>query len=151
MSKKFLVAVDGSDHSWRALDLATNLAKVSGAELAILHVVPYEPMPEALRQLARSEGIPLEEEEARFHSGRKLGDKIVSEAEARARKSGLDRVTTLVTEGNTAHEIVEMAKTIDTQMLFLGSRGLSDLGGILVGSVSHKVLHLAHCTCVVVK
>lgn len=151
MNKKFLVAVDGSDHSWKALDLAAKSATLTGAELVILHVVPYEPMPDSLRQFAQSESVPLEEENFRFHLGRKVGDKIASEAETRARKSGLDRVTTLVAEGNAAQEIVTMAKTKDIEMLFLGSRGLSDVSGLLMGSVSHKVLHLAPCTCVVVK
>ena len=149
MSKKFLVAVDGSDHSWKALDLATKLARISDAELVILHVVPYEPMPDALRQFAQIEAIPPEEENLRFHSG--IGDKIAGEAEARARKNGLDRVTTMVAEGNAANEIVEKAETKDTEMVFLGSRGLGDVSGMLMGSVSHKVLHLAPCTCVVVK
>jgi nucleotide-binding universal stress UspA family protein len=33
-------------------------------------------------------------------------------------------------------------------MIFLGSRGLGDAKGLLMGSVSHKVAHLAECTCV---
>ena len=36
-------------------------------------------------------------------------------------------------------------------MVFLGSRGLGDAKGLLLGSVSHKVMHLAPCTCVAVK
>jgi nucleotide-binding universal stress UspA family protein len=151
MSKKFLVAVDGSDHGWKALDLATNLASGADAELVILHVVPHEPMPEGLKQFAKIEGIPLDEQEVRFHLSRKFGDRITSEAEARARKSGLDRITTLVAEGNAAHEIIEIAKLKGTDMVFLGSRGLGEVKGMLMGSVSHKVMHLAPCTCVAVK
>jgi nucleotide-binding universal stress UspA family protein len=56
MSKKFMVAVDGSDHGWKALDLATDLAKGSDAELIIIHVVRYEPTPEGFRQFAEAEG-----------------------------------------------------------------------------------------------
>ena len=151
MSKKFLVAVDGSDHSWKALDLATELARVADAELIILHVVPYEPMPEGLKQFAKIEGMSIDEGEARFHMSRMFGDRIVNEAEERARDNGLDRVTTLVAEGNAAHEIVEVAKTKDTEMVFVGSRGLGKVSGMLMGSVSHKVMHLAPCTCVAVK
>ena len=36
-------------------------------------------------------------------------------------------------------------------MIFLGSRGLDDMVGLMMGSVSHKVMHLAPCTCVAVK
>ena len=39
MFKTILVAVDGSDHSWKALDLAAEMAKSHGAKLSILHVV----------------------------------------------------------------------------------------------------------------
>ena len=111
MTKKFLVAVDGSDHGWKALDLAANLAKLSDAELVIMHVVPYEPMPEGLKQFAKAEGIHIEEESARYHAGRTFADRITSEAEMRTTKHGLARVTTQITEGNAAKEIVAMAKS----------------------------------------
>ncbi len=151
MNKKFLVAIDGSGHGWKALDLATNLAKSSEAELIVLHIVPYEPMPEGLAQFAKAEGLSVEEEKGRYHEGRRVGDGITEEAEARARKSGLERVTRRVEEGNPAERIVAVAKSEGTEMVFLGSRGLSDVKGLLMGSVSHKLMHLAPCTCVVVK
>ena len=151
MSKKFLVAVDGSDHGWKALDLATDLAAVSDAELIILHVVSYEPMPEGVQQYAKIEGIPIEELKAQFHYSKTIGDRITSEAEARARKNGLDRVTTQVAEGSPANQIVALARSKGADMVFLGSRGFGDASGLLMGSVSHKVMHLAPCTCVAVK
>lgn len=151
MSKKFLVAVDGSDHGWKALDLASDLTNVSDAELTILHVVPYEPMPEALAVYARAEGLPVEEERGRYHYNRTLGDNLTRDAEARAKKNGVSRVTTLVVEGNPAEQIVALANSESTDMVFIGSRGLGKTGGLLMGSVSQKVMHLVHCTCVAVK
>ena len=74
MNKRFLVAVDGSDHAWKALDVATDLAKLSGASLTILHVVPFEPMPDGLQEYAQMEGIAIEEMNARFHYSRALGE-----------------------------------------------------------------------------
>lgn len=151
MSKKFLAAVDGSEHGWKALDLAANLAKLSDAELIVLHVVPYEPMPEGLKQFANVEGIPPEEMEARYHLQRDIGDKIIKEAEARVRQSGFARVKTQAAEGHAANQIAAIAKSEGADMVFLGSRGLGDVTGLLMGSVSHKVMHLASCTCVAVK
>ncbi len=151
MSKKFLVAVDGSDHGWKALDLATDLAAVSDAELIILHVVSYEPMPEGLQQYAKVEGTRVEDLKAQFHYSKAIGDKVTNEAEARVRKKGLARVTTRVAEGSPANEIVALADSEGADMVFLGSRGFGDIGGLLMGSVSHKVMHLAPCTCVSVK
>ena len=65
--------------------------------------------------------------------------------------TGLARVITYTAEGNTANEIVAMAKSEGVDMLFLGSRGLGEITGLLLGSVSHKVMNLAPCTCVIVK
>jgi nucleotide-binding universal stress UspA family protein len=82
---------------------------------------------------------------------RRAGDTITSEAEARAGKNGLARVTTRVAEGNPVKQIVALAESEGAEMVFLGSRGVSDLKGLMMGSVSHKVMHLAPCTCVAVK
>jgi nucleotide-binding universal stress UspA family protein len=57
MIKKILAAIDGSEHAWKALDLATDLAKLHGAQLTVLHVMPYEPMAEALRAFAAAENL----------------------------------------------------------------------------------------------
>lgn len=151
MSKTYLVAVDGSEHGWKALDLAANLATTSDATLTILHVVPYEPVPAGLKAYAEMEGIAVEEISARFHYGKALGDRITREAAERAKHAGVEQVVTEVAEGHPASEIVAVADARRAEMIFLGSRGLSDIGGLLLGSVSHKVMHLAPCTCVAVK
>lgn len=151
MSEKFLVAIDGSDHGWKAVDLAADFAKAADAELILLHVVPREPIPEALGRIAQTEHVPVDEERARYRYSKALGDKITSEAETRARTSGVNRVVTRVAEGSPANEIVAVAEASGVGMIFLGSRGLSDVKGLLMGSVSHKVMHLAPCTCVAVR
>ena len=151
MSKRFLVAVDGSEHGWKALDLATDLAKLSEAELVVLHVLPYEPMPDGLEEWARMEGIPAEAQSAHYHASHATGDEITSEAERRARQAGVANVSTRGAEGSPAKKIVAVAESIGADMIFLGSRGLGDAKGLLMGSVSHKVMHLAPCTCVAVK
>ena len=151
MSRKILVAVDGSDHGWMALDLATDIAKASNAEMIVLHVVPYEPLPKGFTKYAKVEGVAVEELGARYRDARIIGDEIKREAEARVRKNGLARVAAHAVEGNPAQEIVALAKAEGADMVFLGSRGLSDFQGLLIGSVSHKVMHLAPCTCVAVR
>jgi nucleotide-binding universal stress UspA family protein len=127
------------------------LAAASDAELIVLHVVRYESMPEGLQQYAKIEGIPIDDLKSQFHRSKTIGDQITSEAEARVRKNGFSRVTTQVAEGSPANQIVELANSKGADMIFLGSRGFGDVGGLLMGSVSHKVMHLAPCTCVAVK
>ena len=56
-----------------------------------------------------------------------------------------------VVGGRPADTIVAAAERDKADMIVMGSRGFSDLKGLLLGSVSHKVSHLAPCTCVTVK
>jgi nucleotide-binding universal stress UspA family protein len=148
---KILVAIDGSDHAWKALDLATDIAKQREAQLIVLHVVPFEPLPDALRQFAQVEHIPIEEERARYHSSLSLGDALTQRAAANARDKGLTAVKTRTAEGQPASLILEVAAEEEVDMIVLGSRGLSDPKALFLGSISHKVANLAECTCVTVK
>jgi nucleotide-binding universal stress UspA family protein len=151
MSKTYLVAIDGSEHGWKALDLAAELALATDARLLVVHVVPYQPLPEELVEFARAEHMSAEELGARYHYGKAIGDRMTSEAEARARGKGLARITSQATEGDAATQIVNLAKSESADMVFVGSRGLGKLEGLVMGSVSSKVMHLVPCTCVAVK
>jgi nucleotide-binding universal stress UspA family protein len=151
MFKKILAAVDGSEHAWKALDLAADMAKQHRAQLIVLHVVPYEPMSEALRAFAEAEHMPVEEEVGRYHFARTLGDHLTRSAEARARDRGQSNVVGRTVEGKPADQILEVAASEDVDMIVLGSRGLSDARALFLGSVSHTVANHAACTCVTVK
>jgi nucleotide-binding universal stress UspA family protein len=151
MIKKILAAIDGSEHGWKALDLAADTAKQHGARLITLHVVPFEPISEALRAFAAAEHVPLEEEEARFRYAQTLGDRLTRSAEARVRDKGLTDVVGRTTEGKPADQILEVAKSEGVDMIVMGSRGLSDARVLFLGSVSHKVANHAECTCITVK
>jgi nucleotide-binding universal stress UspA family protein len=80
-----------------------------------------------------------------------IGDQLMSRAGDRAREKGVQKVQTVIEEGDPADTILQVAKRRQADMIFLGSRGVSDAKGLLLGSVSHKVAHLAGCTCVAVK
>jgi nucleotide-binding universal stress UspA family protein len=69
MPKKILAAIDGSEHAWKALDLAADMAQQHHALLIVLYVIQFEPLPDALRAFAGAERIPKEEEERRYLSG----------------------------------------------------------------------------------
>ena len=80
-----------------------------------------------------------------------IGDRLMSRARDRARQKGVQTMQAVLEDGNPANTILRVAKRLQVDMIFLGSRGLSDAKGLLMGSVSHKVAHLAECTCVTVK
>lgn len=151
MINKILAAIDGSEHAWKALDLAIDIARQHGAQLTVLHVVPFEPMADALRAFAEAENLPVEEEEARFHYARTLGDHLTRSAEARARDGGLTQVVVRTLEGKPADRILEAAQDEKVDMIVMGNRGLSDARALFLGSVSHKVANHAPCTCVTVR
>lgn len=152
MTETILLAIDGSEHGWKALEVAGDLAASRAARVVALHVVPVEVMPDELRRFAEVEGLPLEEEYARWHDSRMLGDALTREAEKRLKeRNGLSTVTGRVVEGPVVGGIIEAAQEEGATMIVMGSRGLSDAAGLFLGSVSHRVSHLAACTVVVVK
>jgi nucleotide-binding universal stress UspA family protein len=61
------------------------------------------------------------------------------------------KVQPLLLKGNPAEQILKLATKQQADLLVLGSRGVSGLKAILLGSVSHKVVQHASCSVMVVK
>ncbi|MEO1224195.1 MAG: universal stress protein [Pseudomonadota bacterium] len=151
MANKILVPIDGSDHGWKALDLAVELARNRDAEIVVFHAMPYEPLPDGLKEFAKVEGINVQEEDALFHAARQIGDALTRDGERRVRDAGYEVVSSRSAEDKPSRAILDAAESLDASMIVMGSRGISDAAGLLLGSVSHKVSHLAPCTCILVK
>lgn len=172
MFKTILAATDGSAHAEKAVELASDIAEKYGARLVLLHVLPHGHIPEALRHMAEIEHMvpppqpvppalvpELIEHIARANANTvamrqvfgALGDQILARSERAARKKGVRDIATRVDDGDPARRIIECAKAEDADLIVLGSRGLGDLEGLFMGSVSHKVNQLAECSCVTVK
>ncbi len=148
MSKTILVAVDGSNHSKKALQLACELASKLGGILHLLHVAQAPNKDRTLVLGGAAITIHASPQELE-----KAGRKVMDSAAAIAKEKGCTRVESNLdtSGGDPAKVIVDKAKSIDADMIVMGTRGLSDLSGLMVGSVSHKVNHLAPCTCVTVR
>jgi len=141
---------DGSASSQKALDLACDLARDRGARLIVVHVQRrhgLDMVPEALARYERVEHLRMTESD--LH--RATAQSIANAAEQEARARGLTAVESMVVEGDPSREIVGAAKTTGADLIVMGSRGLGDLQGLLLGSVSHKVSHAAPCSCLVVR
>jgi nucleotide-binding universal stress UspA family protein len=174
---RILVALDGSEHSDKALDLAADLAAKYGAELVLLHVLSDRPLSDAERHMAEVEfledivtsaevqGLLDARDDPRLAAERLLahsaavtrrfreavGKQLLDDARGRAAGRGVRSIQTVIADGDPAQAILTRAKELPADMLVLGSRGLGEVKGLLLGSVSHKVAHLAECTCVTVK
>jgi nucleotide-binding universal stress UspA family protein len=144
MFERILVAVDGSPFAERALACAVDIAKKYAARLIILHVVLrrfYAVTPSEAGVLATT--VYVKEMEAE-------GQEIIKKAEEYAKIAGVSYECKLV-QGVPADEIVKSGRTEKVDLIVVGSRGLSEVRGFLLGSVSDKVSHHAKCPTLIVK
>ena len=147
MFKSIVCAVDGSRHALRAAEVASELAAKVGAKLTFLTVAKPLKLTEDVKRYMAAEhltGSPqyvLDE----------MTEQILDEANECARRCGVARAVTEVKTGHPARTIVSFADHSGADLLVLGSRGMGDLEGMFLGSVSHKVTSLAKCTCMTVK
>ena len=142
-----LVALDGSDHARSALELASDIATKYGATLHVINAIESTELPDALRRYAESEHI--EGSAPRIYTS--IAERMLDAAGEEAKELGVKDVKLVIRNGDPAGQIVDYAKDAKIDMIVMGSKGLSDIQGLLLGSVSHKVSHLAPCTCVTVR
>ena len=177
MFKTILVATDGSDHADKAVAVAGDLAAKYDAKMILLHVfLRRNAEATDLRRLIDVQVLPyqLREEFERFESMQEqrrvsastvvaasiplpedvlvgVGNAIIDKAKDIAKQHGATKINRVVLEGDAANTILFTAKDQNADLIVMGTRGLSDLKGLFVGSVSHKVSHLADCTCITVR
>lgn len=146
MIKKILVPVDGSVHSKKALEFACELAKKFESELHLLHVVqpPISTQTMAVGGSAVTTEVSREDLE-------EIGRNMIEAAMQITSNHDCTKVETHIEAGPPAQHILDAAKKHDADLIVMGSRGLSDIAGLLLGSVSHKVTHLAECSCVTIR
>ncbi len=148
MSDRILVPVDGSEHAFRALEVACGLARAENKQLRLLHVVPNRDIPEGLKRFAEVEHI-RDSPEHLYESG--IAENILNTARDQASMAGAADVECSVEHGDATRGILEAASRGDVDTIVMGTRGLSDVQGLVLGSVAHKVSHGADCRVVTVK
>ncbi|MHB1434807.1 MAG: universal stress protein [Thermoplasmata archaeon] len=141
--KRIAVAVDGSPCAAEALEVAIDLAQRYGASLVILSVAPIHSMYVSPTQPWVATQV-FESESGRYKQ-------IVAAAVARAEAQGLSSVTGVCLEGVVVDELLMHIERHPTDLLVLGSRGLSTARRILLGSVSESVLHHVKCPVLIVR
>lgn len=146
MISNILIPVDGSEHSKKALQLGCDLATKYGAAVHLIHVTESP-----IREHTMALGGAALTMHASPDELREAGSRELEFAREYVTNHGIKEVTTEVEGGSPAHRIIESAKETHADMIVMGSRGLSDLAGLLVGSVSHKVTNMAPCTCITVR
>lgn len=129
MFNRILVAIDASEYSLRVVPTAMEVAKKFHSEVFVLHVAEHD----------RGRTVTFLEESAA------AATRLVGDAVRLMRLDGVDATGAVhdVAAGHVAKDIVETAAEMRSDLIVMGSRGLSDVQGILLGSVTHKVMQLA--------
>lgn len=138
MFKRIVWATDGSEAADRALPFAKGLATGDGVSLIVVH------------------------SKERFTGGRGSGYPVLAdedELEAKIRgqveqlgKEGLDATFQLVSgaAGHSAHLIADAAREAGADLIVVGTRGHAPVAGLLLGSVTQRLLHIAPCPVLVI-
>jgi len=134
-----MLPVDGSEHATRATAYALKLAGLMSARVLLLYC--HRPFPVKLGEPYFQHAI----------------DKIMAEANALMEpfrsslaEKGID-FADLIMEGPPGKRICDIARIESCELIIMGSRGRSDLKGLLLGSVAHRVLQQAPCPVLVVR
>lgn len=141
--KHILLATDGSAGSDRATDVAAGLAKAFEARLTILTVGEDRSIEEGIRDMGRVEGQLGDVLDA-------LCQRALHQAKARAEALGAKQVVLSNGWGNAAQVIIEYTEKHRPDAIVVGRRGRGQLAGLLLGSVSQKLVALAPTVVVVV-
>jgi nucleotide-binding universal stress UspA family protein len=138
MYERVLVAIDHSEISKRALAAARDLASLSDGEVWVLHLREREMIPRMGLVADESPNEAITQVQAAVDDLIKAGVKAHGEV----------RDTIF---GHAAREIIDDAKEHDVGLIVMGSRGLTDLSGLILGSTAHKVIHLTDRQVLVVR
>ncbi len=127
-------ATDGSEHADRALQHAQGLGVVNGATVTAVHSEEYLLGPRTMGEMP----LNVDEDEIKAKLKQQVED---------LNSAGVTAQLRVVQPGapGTAHAIADVADELDAELIILGTRGRSPLTGLLLGSVTQRLLHLAHC------
>lgn len=134
LKSRVLLPSDGSDTSLKAAAYASRLMKTNpDMKLTVLVVVP------------ESSGF-AEVDRAMEEKGKEIMNRTLRGFS----EEGLE-VEKFIEKGDPATVIINYAERGSYDHIIMGSRGASELRGAAIGSVSHKVIHLANCRVTLVK
>ena len=136
MFKTITLALDGSEGARRAIPVAVELARQDKAKIVIAHVE---------QDVAGKGGAPLPITE----------DEIQAEIRKQADELSANGIETAIEMrnvmlGGPAHAIEEIAEEAGADLIILGTRGHAPVAGLLLGSVTERILHIARRPVLVV-
>jgi len=138
MFKNIVLAVDGSEYSHRAVEYARSLSERYEADLWLVHVFSHT-----------SDLLGYQDFEKLYAKRKSAGQTVLDDAH-KLLGSTTFNVHTELLEGSEAEAILTVAENHQADLIVMGTRGFGAVKGLLVGSVSRKVIHLSSCPVMVV-
>lgn len=138
---KILLPFDSSVHSVNATNYALDLAKLCNAHVTI--VFCYEEWDSNLTEIP--ENLIAEIKATR----KKDADLTLKKAEEIFANQGVE-YTLKTIEGEPGHALANLSKSKEYDLIIMGSHGHSEIAGLFLGSVTHKVLNTIYCPVLVV-
>lgn len=146
--KKILVPIDGSEHAYKALNYAIDMATKYEADLHILTSYTLEEDTFALIQRVTPHSLT----ESYRNELKELKEQFLEQAVNQAKKKNPTlNISSILVRGRPADKIVEAAKEGDFDLIVMGSRGLGGIKGFLLGSVADRVADNSVCPVMLVK
>lgn len=151
--QRILVPFDGSKHSKKALDEAIGIAKLTGGTIYLCTVVSVSNVvpPGSLLGLVKS--ISKGELQRRLiKSAKQEAEKLEKAQISYCKSKGVKAYYKIIIDGNTAEEILRVAKKTSVDLIVIGSQGLHGISRIKsLGSVSRKVAEFSYCPVLIVR
>lgn len=143
MFNKILVAIDESNMKNKILEATLSVVSNKNSHVTLINVskenitmgltyIPEDYLEEVLEEL----------EKASIDILKKAKSQLIS-------AEGIS-IRTVHLKGDPAHQILEYAKEDEQELIIIGSRGLSGMKEMMLGSVSHKVSQLSQCPVLIV-
>jgi len=144
MYKRILVPVDGSDSSALALKHAAKLAELTGAELTLFLVMHFPAQLETYSGKL-GEAYYLMKDRIKEHA-----QEILEKAREDCSAYNLS-FTEKSVWGEPANEIIQETQRENYDLVVIGSRGLGEIKGWLLGSVSQRVVRYSKSPVLVIR
>ena len=164
--KKVILATDGSKNSLDAAKKTLELAKTSGAEVTLVHVIPqvrqlesvslptdyeqYQGGPSTVipssMQMGLGEVVSMEKDTDRH----KTAKKIIESTEMIFKDSNI-KINKKILEGNVAQQIIKLANESGCDLVVVGATGHGSAGEFLLGSTAEKIARFSKCPVMIVR
>ena len=149
--KNILVAIDGSDQSFKAAEYAVDIARDNKAHLIGLTVLDISQIGYAASAFITSPMFGLEELERRRKQAHEWLDKVSKLASQKRDENDIQFRSQVEESMSVPGTIVDYAENQKVDLIVVGSRGKSGFTRLLIGSVASKVVSYATCHVLVTK